>query len=76
MKYWNAVGRVRVAIPESVVPKSSLGDILAGRCMCGGDLDRISFRDVGTDSRPWRAFGYRCYSCGTLYIDEAVTHAK
>ncbi len=69
MSYWVAREKVRVAVPGPQVPKGSLGDVLAGRCMCGGDLDRIAFRDRGLLTRPWRAFGYRCFSCETVFVD-------
>jgi len=69
MSYWNARQAVRIAVPEGKVPAASLSVVLQGRCMCGGDLDRVAFRDRGLVSRPWVAFGYRCFSCETIYVD-------
>ena len=67
--YWIAKGKVRVAVPHEHLPSAELSNILTGRCMCGGDLDRVAFRDSGLANRPWQAFGYRCYSCETIYVD-------
>jgi hypothetical protein len=69
MNYWVARGKIRVALPGPQVPTGSLHDVLEGKCMCGGDLDRVAFRDRGLVTRPWTAFGYRCYSCETVYMD-------
>ena len=70
MRYWTAIGKIRVMVPETVLPRTSLNDVLAGQCMCGGYLERIAFRYSVDEGRPWVPFGYRCSACKTLYVDE------
>ncbi len=72
MMYWVTKGPIQVAVPGRDVPKAELTTVLEGRCMCGGDLDRAAFRDRGTTTRQWRAFGYRCFSCGTIYTEPVL----
>jgi len=67
--YWETQGPIYRAVADERVTGDALKAVKRTLCPCGGELDRIAFRDRGTQTRQWVAFGYRCYTCSMIYVE-------